>query len=82
MCDEIKKKHPEYEVVKVGFLAIIIHAPKDATDEQLCEAANRLEPCGTTHGWAHVHRNDTERPESNPVPCIDDPDSMHFVISC
>jgi len=67
---------------KVRLFNAIFCAPKDITDEELVKRANEIEPCGTTNGWSHVHRCDEKRPEANPVQCADDPNKMHFVISC
>ena len=39
------------EVTRVGILDMQVCVPKDWTDEQVKEFADRENLCGTTHGW-------------------------------
>ena len=70
------------EVVKQGMLALIMCCEKDATDEEILEAANEQIPCGTEEGWNFVIRND-ENEDKNPVPCERYPEErVHFLVTC
>lgn len=72
----------------LGIAHMIACCEKDATDAEILEACNRLNPSGTTGGWASViregHRDDFWNPVGKlcPVKCSDDENRLHIVVGC
>jgi hypothetical protein len=62
----------------MGICNMQVCCVQDATDEEILEVCNRLNPAGTTNGWGLVKR-DGEFP---PVQCQDYPDRLHILVSC
>jgi hypothetical protein len=63
----------------IGLLYMQACVLKTLTDEQILEAANKLNPCGTSKGWCYVVR---DKEELNPVQCLDHPDRQHLILGC
>lgn len=57
-----------------GFLQKIMCAPKDATQEEVEDAAG---PSGTSHGWKF-----DETREDGKLQCKDDPERVHWLLWC
>lgn len=57
-------------------------AEAGATDEEILDACNALNPSGTTLGWTRVIRDDPEYPNRNPVTCATNPKRVHFLVTC
>jgi len=67
----------------VGIAHMQVCANRDVLDEELLVYANRVNPSGTEFGWTTVLREkDPNRPDSIPVTCSDDPERVHYLISC
>lgn len=71
------------ELLKVGIFSMQVCVPKDWTDEQVEQFANKEHPAGTTHGW-------TIRKQGSPllagaderVTCSQHPDKVHIMLDC
>ena len=75
----------------IGICGMSVCAVKDATDEEILQVCNLQNPSGTTNGWSEVIRHVEEKPEDEfqifgkncaPVVCADDPERLHFLVSC
>lgn len=70
----------------LGICHMQVCAASDATDEEILEACNRLNPAGTSHGWAEVIRADITEGywagAKGPNPCAEIPGRTHFLVSC
>jgi hypothetical protein len=55
--------------------------PKDWTDEQVKEFADRENLCGTEHGW-HIRKQGDEALSGcdERVPCAQEPDNVHIML--
>jgi len=64
--------------IAVGVYNMQACVVKDATDEEILEACNRLNPPGTSNGWTRIDR------EGNmaPVQCENNPDRLHVMLVC
>ena len=60
-----------------GLFYMQVCALKTLTDEQILEAANRLNPCAESSKWSYIERDTKER---EPVQCADHADRMHYLI--
>ena len=47
----------------------------DATDEEILEICNAVNPSGTSRGWETVDRGDV-------VPCANEPGRIHLIVEC
>jgi hypothetical protein len=65
----------------IGLLYMQVCAVDDATDKEILEKCNKDNVCGTTLGWATVHRNPIDELKK-PGPCADIPGRTHFLVSC
>lgn len=87
MSSEIEVSNPF-----VNIYTCQVCAPSNATDEDILEAANRLNPAGTTNGWSTVvrageevsewARGDTPAEKLAPVQCQDHGHKSHFLVLC
>ena len=68
-------------VVKHGLLDMQICVPKEYTDAQVVEAANRLNPCGTNNGW-FIRKQGSKylAGKDERVTCAKDPDNVHIML--
>lgn len=67
----------------VGPCHMQVCAHKDATDEEILTLANRLNPSGTSNGWTAIVRELSEFwGDKRPVKCQDDPERIHYMLSC
>lgn len=61
-------------------------AIQDATDEEILEVCNRENVAGTENGWQTVIRTPNgefgQEENKRPVPCIDNPDRIHYLVLC
>lgn len=59
----------EAKVIKMGIFSCQVCVPKEWTDEQVIELAEKKFPCGTTNGW-QIRKEGNEllqgQPEQNP----------------
>jgi|WetSurMetagenome_2_1015567.scaffolds.fasta_scaffold1511531_1 hypothetical protein len=69
-------------IAREGALSMQVCCDKYATDEEILEVCNRLNPCGTENGWCYVVRQDNEHPYRNPVPCEQHPERLHILVDC
>lgn len=64
----------------IGLVYMQVCTVADASDQEILEACNRCNPCGTHLGWVTVEREDgTER---SPVTCEVDHSRIHLLVSC
>ena len=68
----------------VNIFTMQVCAVKDATDEEILQVCNSQNPAGTRSGWSKVIRtsDDHDMPEALPVQCAEDPDRLHYLVSC
>lgn len=66
----------------VNIFTMQVCAVSDATDEEILECCNALNPAGTQHGWSQVIRDDKEAKQRNPVPCATYQGRTHFLVTC
>lgn len=70
----------------VGIVMMQVCAVPDATDEEILTVCNRDNPAGTKAGWSQVIRKEGPGPfgtaNKMPVPCIEYPGRMHFLVVC
>lgn len=71
----------------VGICHMQVCAVPDASDEEILEVCNRLNPSGTQGGWGSVVREvPTEgiwaNPEMEPKPCAAHAGRTHFLVAC
>jgi len=71
----------------VGICHMQVCAVKDATDEEILEVCNRVNPSGTSAGWGVVVRDlsqawDDSRADMLPVECSDYKGRLHFLVGC
>lgn len=67
----------------IGICHMQVCAVKDAADEELLRVANEKNECGTSRGWCHVIREESETwGDMRPVQCADDPDRLHYILAC
>lgn len=68
-------------VTRRGALDMQVCVPKDWTDEQVKEFADRENLCGTEHGW-HIRKQGDEALAGcdERVQCADDPDNVHIML--
>ena len=64
-----------------GLLYMQVCCVADATDEEILKACNDRNPSGTSNGWCHVVRLDTDK-NKEPGPCQDHPGRVHILVSC
>lgn len=63
----------------IGLCHMQICAKKDIPEEEIIEAANRLNPSGTSNGWVNI----VKKPENcAPRPCDDDSNRIHYLLVC
>lgn len=66
-----------------GIAHMQVCAVSDATDDEILEVCNRLNPSGTSNGWSSVCHEDSEFwGKVAPVQCADDPTRTHFIVGC
>lgn len=66
-----------------GIAHMQVCAVSDATDEEILEVCNRLNPSGAEHGWSSVcHEDSAFWGKVAPIQCADDPTRTHFIVSC
>ena len=82
----IGEGRPRVEVSRpiIGAYGMQVCAVKDATDDEILEVCNRDNPSGTTNGWGRVYRSDCRESGGfdGPVQCGNNPDRLHFLVSC
>lgn len=77
----------------VGLFGMQVCAVPDATDEEILSFCNYKNPAGTSNGWSHVLRNESdvrkysffdkhEPKKFMPVNCEEHPQMLHFLILC
>lgn len=71
----------------MGICAMGVCAVSDATDDEILDACNSLNPSGTSKGWVEVVREVEEGnifkvPQSLPIRCADDAARTHFIVLC
>lgn len=67
----------------VGLCHMQVCAHKDATDEEILAVANQENPSGTSNGWSTIVREVSEFwGDKRPVKCADDPERIHYMLSC
>lgn len=67
----------------LGACHMQVCAVASASDEEILQACNRLNPSGTSLGWTTVHRVDSEHwGKVRPVVCASDASRLHFIIGC
>lgn len=64
-----------------GIFWMQVCAERDASDEEILAHCNRDNPSGTTCGWTHVIREDSEG-KRGPVACVEDPSRLHLLVEC
>ena len=64
----------------LGICHMQVCAVSDATDEEILNVCNAGNPSGTSLGWCRVHRTDEKA--AAPVPCGDDYERLHILVSC
>lgn len=77
-------KKPDRVVVTqamIGICHMQVCAVKNAPDDEILAVANSVNPSGTRQGWCEVARTDKDI-KLKPVRCADDPDRLHFILSC
>lgn len=68
-----------------GLLLMQVCAESDVTDEEILETCNSENPSGTSGGWQEVIRGTRGgRWGENQLPlkCEQNPERMHFLVSC
>ena len=72
-----------------GIFSMQVCAVADATDEEILDVCNRLNPAGTTNGWGTVVRKigqtefmDSNCPERLPIKCDNHEGRLHFLVNC
>lgn len=68
-----------------GLIYMQVCAVDDATDEEILEACNRENLCGTTNGWAGVIRDGSDElagDKAAPVKCEEHEGRTHFLVYC
>ena len=71
------------QVIRRSVLGCQVCCPKDWTDEQIVELANRDNPAGTESGWTIVRHGDAclqGDPERNV--CADNDQHVHVALTC
>lgn len=67
----------------VGIYGMQVCACKDASDDEILNVCNTENPAGTSNGWTCVIRDaEREGPKCVPAQCADDPERMHFLVTC
>lgn len=61
-----------------GIASMVVCADKDATDEEILEFCNSVNPSGTSNGLCEIDREGARAP----VPCNDDPNRLHIIVNC
>ncbi len=71
----------EANVVRQGFITVQVCVPKDWTDEQAEQFAEREYPCGTSVGWT-VRKDGDEALQGTParIECDANPDLVHMML--
>lgn len=69
------------EITRMGALSMQVCVPKEWTDEQLLEFAEREYPCGTANGW-QIRREGSEllAGYAERVTCEADPGKVHIML--
>jgi hypothetical protein len=72
---------PTPAVIQAGILDIQVCVPKDWTDQQVKEFADREVPCGTANGWI-IRREGDPALAGDPerVVCAERPDYVHIML--
>lgn len=71
----------EPEIVRISFLAMQLCVPEDFTEAQILEAAERLNPSGTTNGWILAKEGDMAlKGDPERVPCLAHPEKVHVLV--
>ncbi len=66
-------------IVRAGLLTIQCCVPKEYTDQQIIEFAERHNPCGTQHGWSvRKEGNCFNSPER--VECTKHKENVHVLL--
>lgn len=68
----------------IGLLYMQVCAYGETPPERVEEAANALNPAGTSGGWHIVLEDppDWDGKSIAPVSCADNPERLHYILSC
>lgn len=69
-------------VYSVGLCALSVCAPKGMTKKRLKAAVNAGHPTGIRHQWEFSKDKTFRTGQSNPCPCEDDPERLHYLMNC
>jgi hypothetical protein len=71
------------EVLRNGLFSMQICVPKEWTDAQAAEFANRENPAGTTNGWRMRKQGCEDLAGADErVTCSQDGDNVHIMFDC
>lgn len=79
--EETIKRGMEPQVARMGVLDMQVCVPKDWTDEQILEFAEKESPCGTECGWVIRKQGDKNLGGAEErVTCLDNADKVHVAL--
>jgi hypothetical protein len=71
----------EAVITRIGFLDMQVCVPKDWSDKEVIDFAERENPCGTENGWQIRKQGDKDLAGDNErVGCSDDSQKVHIML--
>ena len=71
----------EAQIIRIGFFQMQLCVPKEFSDKEIIEFAERENPAGTQNGWILARDGDEILGgDSARVQCVDIEDNIHVVV--
>lgn len=88
VAEDVDMKADRLFHIQTHIIYKIVCAPKAWTGDQVSDVASRENPPGTSaNRWVVSDLSDSDQEDnpfksSNPQPCNDDPDRVHWLLNC